>query len=124
MDSDVLSRPLNPVTQTERRHPHRLRSRTPLDQIELRTVTHTPIFVLGHLTGCQPEISFSSFLTYIFFFDCKFFTRAAPLMFAVNIETNGNPHHRPWSIGKRLLSSWLPVRSAKDQGGAKVTHTL
>lgn len=50
--------------------------------------------------------------------------KAAPTMFAVNIETNGNPHHRPWTIGKRLLSSWLPVRSAKDQGGAKVTHTL
>ena len=43
--------------------------------------------------------------------------------FAVNIETNGNPHHHPWSIGKRLLSSWLPVRSAKDQEGAKVGDT-
>lgn len=44
------------------------------------------------------------------------------LCFAVNIETNGNPHHHHWSIGKRLLSSWLPVRSAKDQGGQR-SHT-
>lgn len=50
---------------------------------------------------------------------CKLCATATPLMFAVNIKTNGNPHHRPWSIGKRLLSSWLPVRSAKDQGGGK-----
>ena len=64
----------------------------------------------------RPNVSLKIFSTYSISFDCKFFTRAGPLMFAVNIETNGNSHHRPWSIGKRLLSSWLPVRSAKGQG--------
>lgn len=118
MDSDVLSRLLNPVTQTERRHPHRFQSRTLFDQFNLNCVKwhiHQSLFK----AGCQSAILFSSFLTYNICFDCKLITRAAPLMFAVNIETNGNPHHRPWSIGKRLLSSWLPVRSAKDQGGGK-----
>jgi len=85
-------------------------------------VTHMPIF--WHLTGCRSEILFFSSRTYNMFGVCKFFTWATPLVFFVNIKTNGNPHHHPWSIGKRLLSSWLPVRSATDQGGSKVTHTL
>lgn len=79
---------------------------------------------MWYLTRWQSEIWFSSSHLQHFFFDCKFVTRVAPLMFAVNIKTNGNPHHRPWSIGKRLLSSWLPVRSAKDQGGKGHTHIV
>lgn len=125
MDSDVLSRPLYPVTQTERRHPQRLQSGTLFKLITV--LKNTPIFwklVSFYLTGCQSEILFFQFWTYNISLDCKVCKGADPLMFAVNIKTNGNPHHHPWSIGKRLLSSWLPVRSAKDQGGAKVTHTL
>jgi len=38
--------------------------------------------------------------------------------------TNGIPHHHPWSIGKRLLSSWLPVRSAKASRGKGHTHIV
>lgn len=122
MNSDVLSRPPNPVTQTERKYPHRLRPRTLFNQIEKERCKET-----HQSFGIWPDVGLKFGFPVFWlttFFDCKFFTWAAPIMFAVNIETNGNPHHHPWSIGKRMLSSWLPVRSAKDQGGAKVTHTL
>lgn len=85
--------------------------------------THTPVIeylILGLVTVSSVVYQLSHLQNV---FDCKVFTRAAPLMFAVNIKTNGNPHHRPWSIGKRLLSSWLPVRSAKDQGEGQRSHT-
>lgn len=68
---------------------------------------------------------FFSFLSGLYLQNCFFDfpkkkkKKADPVMFSDNIETNGNPHHHPWSIGKRLLSSWLPVRSAKDQEGGK-----
>lgn len=94
---------------------------------KIRTLYTVYIIFLANGIALLPDtkrtVSFQ-YCTYNTSLNCKFFTRADPLIFAVNIETNGNPHHHPWSIGKRLLSSWLPVRSAKDQGGSKVTHTL
>lgn len=125
MDSDVLARPLNPEKQI-RRHPHNLLSRS-FDKTELKTAnsdTSKNISLNLDLIGCQSEIQFFSLLTYSNISVFVFFTRAAPLIFAVNIETNGNPHHNPRIIGNRLLSSWLPVRSAKDQGGKGHTHIV
>lgn len=125
MDSDVLSRLLNPVTQTEKGYPHRLRSGR-LRKSSVNGFKRKDTLIFRHFISDRMPAwnTLSPFFLLTNILVCKIFTRVAPLMFAVNIETNGNPHHRPWSIGKRLLSSWLPVRSAKDQGGKGHTHIV